>query len=217
MIGPMPGRLALFVRRRIAIKLTLTLVGFVALTMAVAGIYLNYALEKFAVESLQARLVVAGRLLHDEARALLVRPATPSQVRAFVTRAAGPTQSRVTLIAPDGRVLGDSDVEARDLGRLENHRDRPEVRDALQGRVGHDLRTSVSVSAPLLYVAVPVVEQGRVVGVVRTALPLAAVTSSYAVLHRVMLVGAFVALAVALGIGLFVARRVTRPVVQMQA
>ncbi len=217
MIELMPGRLALFVRRRIAIKLTLTLVGFVALTMAVAGIYLNYALEKFAVESLQARLVVAGRLLHDEARGLLTGAASPDQVRAFVTRAAAPTQSRVTLIAPDGRVLGDSDVEARDLGRLENHRERLEVREALQGRIGHDLRRSVSVSAPLLYVAVPVEDGRRVIGVLRTALPLAAVTSSYAALHRVMLAGAFVALAVALGIGLFVARRVTRPVVQMQA
>jgi two-component system phosphate regulon sensor histidine kinase PhoR len=169
------------------------------------------------VESLQARLALAGQLLHDEARVLLVRAASAREVRAFVTRAAEPTQSRVTLIAADGRVLGDSDVEPRDLDRLENHRDRPEVHEALQGRTGHDLRTSVSVSAPLLYVAVPIVEQGRIVGVVRTALPLAAVTSSYAALHRVMLVGAFVALAVALGIGLFVARRVTRPVVQMQA
>jgi two-component system phosphate regulon sensor histidine kinase PhoR len=217
MIGLMPRRLAHFVRSRIAIKLTLTLVGFVALTMAVAGIYLNHALEKFAVESLQARLALAGRLLHDEARALLARRANPAEMRAFVTRAAAPTQSRVTLIAPDGQVLGDSDVEPSDLDRLENHRDRPEVREALEGRVGHDLRTSVSVSAPLLYVAVPVVDGGRVVGVLRTALPLAAVTSSYAALHRVMLAGAVVALAVALGIGLFVARRVTRPVVEMQA
>jgi two-component system phosphate regulon sensor histidine kinase PhoR len=217
MIGLMPRRLSHFVRSRIAIKLTLTLVGFVALTMVVAGLYLNRALEKFAVESLQARLELAGRLLHDEARTLLTRPARAGETHAFVTRAAAPTQSRVTLIAPDGRVVGDSDVEPRDLDRLENHRERPEVREALQGRVGHDLRTSVSVSAPLLYVAVPVVDGGRVVGVLRTALPLAAVTSSYAALHRVMLVGAFVALAVALGIGLFVARRVTRPVVQMQA
>ena len=216
MIWLMPGRLSHFVRSRIAIKLTLTLVGFVALTMAVAGIYLNHALETFAAESLQARLELAGRLLHDEARALLTGAAGAGDVRAFVTRAAAPTQSRVTLIAPDGQVLGDSDVEPRDLGRIDNHRDRPEVREALQGRVGHDLRASVSVSAPLLYVAVPVVDGRRVVGVLRTALPLAAVTSSYAALHRVMLAGVFVALAVALAIGLFVARRVTRPVVQME-
>ena len=217
MIGLMPRRLSHFVRSRIAIKLTLTFVGFVALTMAVAGMYLNHALEQFAVDSLQARLELAGRLLHDEARGLLAGGAGAEDVRAFVTRAATPTQARVTLIAPDGRVVADSDVEPRDLGALENHRDRREVRKALEGGVGHDLRTSVSVSTPLLYVAVPVVDRGRIIGVLRTALPLTAVTSSHAVLHRVMLGGALLALVVALGIGLFVARRVTRPVVQMQA
>src|SRR5688572_24404320 len=105
MIGLMPRGFAHFVRSRIAIKLTLTLVGFVALTMAVAGVYLNHALEKFAVESLQARLALAGRLMHEEARALLARAANPGDIRAFVTRAAAPTQSRVTLVAPDGQVL----------------------------------------------------------------------------------------------------------------
>jgi PAS domain S-box-containing protein len=42
------------------------------------------------------------------------------------------------------------------------------------------------------------------------------VTSSYAALHRVMLAGGLVALAVAAGIGLFVSRRITRPIVEMQ-
>jgi two-component system phosphate regulon sensor histidine kinase PhoR len=43
------------------------------------------------------------------------------------------------------------------------------------------------------------------------------VTSSHAAIHRLLLIGGLVALTVALGIGLFVAHRVTRPVVQMQS
>ena len=88
---------------------------------------------------------------------------------------------------------------------------------ALAGRIGHDLRTSVSIQTPLMYVALPVRDGERVVGVLRLALPLAAVTSSYAQLHRVMLAGGLIALAVAFGIGIFVAGRVTRPVIEMQA
>jgi two-component system phosphate regulon sensor histidine kinase PhoR len=53
--------------------------------------------------------------------------------------------------------------------------------------------------------------------VLRLALPLSAVTTSYATLHQVMLAGGAVALVVAFGIGLFVAGRVTRPVVEMQS
>ena len=54
------------------------------------------------------------------------------------------------------------------------------------------------------------------VGVLRLALPLSVVTSSYAEVHRVMLAGGLLALAVAAGIGIFVAGRVTQPVVEMQ-
>ena len=203
-------------RRRIAVKLTLTLVGFVAVALLAGGVYLNDALESFAVGALEARLVTAARLLDDQARALLTRDALPAAVREFALRAAERSESRVTLIGLDGRVLGDSEVDVPALGRLENHRERTEVRAALDGQVGRDLRTSVSINAPLIYVAVPVRDAARIAGVLRLALPLSAVTSSYDALRRVMIAGGLVALAVAFGIGVFVAGRVTRPVVEMQ-
>ena len=206
-----------FLRRSIARKLTLTLVGFVALTTIAAGIYLTRALEVFAVETLEARLTSIGRLIHDEALALIVRKASPEDVRAFALRTARPTGARISVIAADGRVLGDSEVPVEDLSRVENHAGRPEVRAALSGRVGRHRRTSATIGMSLLYVALPIVDGGRAVGVIRVALPLTAVTSSYAEIHRVMVAGGLVALVVACGIGLFVARRVTKPVVQMQS
>jgi len=162
-------------------------------------------------------LISTSRLLHDEARALVSRRAPPAEIRAFAFRAARSTASRITLIAADGRVLADSEVAVEDLPRVENHAARPEVRAALAGGIGRDRRTSATIGAPLLYAALPIVDGGRPIGVIRVALPLAAVTSSYAEIHRVMLAGGVVALVVACGIGLFVARRVTKPVVQMQA
>ncbi len=213
----MPGRVVHLVRRSIALKLTLTLVGFVGVTTLAAGLYLNRALEAFAADSLETRLASTGRLLHDQARVLVTRHASPDEIRAFAVRVARPTGSRVTVIAPDGRVLGDSEVPVDELARVENHAGRPEVRAALAGRPGRDLRVSETIRAPLLYVALPIDEGGRTIGVLRLALPLADVTASYATLHQVMLAGGLVALAAALGIGLFVARRVTRPVVEMQA
>ena len=205
------------IRRRIAFKLTLTLVGFVGVSMVAAGFFLNHALEEFAVESLEQRLASVAGVVEDEARGLLRGSGAPAAVQAFVLRVARPTGARVTLIAADGRVVGESDRRAEDLARLDNHRDRPEVRAALEGRLGRDLRRSATVDAPLLYVAWPVRDAGRVIGTLRLALPLSAVTASYATLHQVLLAGGGVALLVALGIGIFVAGRVTRPVVDMQS
>jgi two-component system phosphate regulon sensor histidine kinase PhoR len=206
-----------FLRRSIARKLTLTLLGFVAVTMVAAGLYLNHALEAFALDTLEVRLASIGRLLHDEARALMARSASPAEFRAFALRGSRPTGSRITVIAADGWVLGDSEVAADELPRVENHGQRPEVLAALAGGVGRHRRTSATIGASLLYVALPIADGPRVIGVIRMALPVSAVTSSYAAIHRVMLAGGLVALAVAFGIGLFVARRVTEPVVQMQA
>jgi two-component system phosphate regulon sensor histidine kinase PhoR len=209
-------RLVWVIRRRIALKLALTLVGFVALIMLAAGLYLSRALEEFAVESLAARLAAVGQVVQGDARGLF-NAAPPADVKRFLTLAAEKSGARITLIAPDGRVVGESERQPEDWGAMENHAGRREVKVALGGRVGRDLRQSATLDAQLLYVAVPVRDGGHVIGVLRLALPLAAVTASYATLRRVMLLGGVMTLLAALGIGVFVAGRVTRPVIEMQS
>jgi two-component system, OmpR family, phosphate regulon sensor histidine kinase PhoR len=209
--------LLLFLRRRIALKLTLTLVVFTAIAGLAAALYLNRALEAFAMESLEARLAALERVLHDDARDLLARPAPEAARQAFAQKASRATGARVTVILPGGRVVAESETPSGGLAGMENHAERPEVRAALAGRLGRDLRTSSTLETPLLYVASPVRDGDRLVGVLRLALPLAEVTASHENVHRVMLVGGLLALTVALGIGLFVSGRVTRPVVEMQS
>ncbi len=212
----MLGRIVHALRRRIALKLTLTLVGFVAVSMMLAGLYLSRGLERVAVESIEARLGTGARVLEDEARAGLRAGGEARSLQTFAERAARRTNSRVTLIAPDGRVLADSERRPEDVAEMENHAARPEVRAALNGSAGRDVRRSGTLGTPLIYVAVPVSESGRVVGALRLAAPLEAATPAYESLRGVMLAGGAVALVVALGIGLFVAGRVTRPVVEME-
>jgi two-component system phosphate regulon sensor histidine kinase PhoR len=211
----MLARIIHALRSRIALKLTLTLVGFVAVTMMLAGLYLSRGLERVAVESIEARLGTGARVLEDEARAGL-RAGGEASLQTFAERAARRTNSRVTLIAPDGRVLADSERRLEEVAAMENHATRPEVRAALNGSVGRDVRRSGTLGTPLIYVAVPVSESGRVVGTLRLAAPVEAATPAYESLRGVMLAGGAVALVVALGIGLFVAGRVTRPVVEME-
>jgi two-component system phosphate regulon sensor histidine kinase PhoR len=203
-------------RSRIALKLTLTLVGFVAVSLIAAGLYLSRALERVAIEVLESRLTVAGRVLHDEAVAAAQPAASAQALQRFMERATRATGMRVSLIAPDGRVLADSERPGSAVATMDNHADRPEVRAALEGRVGSSFRRSVTLDTPLIYVALPLTQGGRVIGVLRLAEPISAVTASYETLRSAALAGGAVALLVALGIGVFVAGRVTRPVVEMQ-
>ena len=83
--------------------------------------------------------------------------------------------ARVTLIAPDGRVVGDSTADGEALAALENHRDRPEVQEAGVGQVAVVERYSTTVQTDLLYAAVRA--RHPEVAYVRVALPLTAVAA----------------------------------------
>lgn len=80
----------------------------------------------------------------------------------FAVKAAEGSDLRITLIAQDGTVIADSEV---DPATLENHLGREEVDDALKGENGEAQRLSSTDDTSRLYVAVPATYQGE-----RTAL-----------------------------------------------
>ena len=95
---------------------------------------------------------------------------TPGDIDDEADRIADDVNARVTLIARDGRVLGDSTLDGEPLQQLENHATRPEVASAFEGRVGIVQRYSTTTSRDMLYVAVPA--RHPLVSVVRMSLPL---------------------------------------------
>ncbi len=98
----MLGRRLAILRRRIALKLTLTLVGFVAVALLSGGLYLHTALRGFAVEALEARLATAARLLRNQAGEGLASAAAGAAVHEFVLRAAEATGARFGRLWPAG-------------------------------------------------------------------------------------------------------------------
>ncbi len=78
--------------------------------------------------------------------------ADPDSLAGAITREIG---HRTTLIALDGRVIGDSDVAEGRLADVENHADRPEVVAALATGVGFHERESATRRISFLYGAVP--------------------------------------------------------------
>jgi two-component system phosphate regulon sensor histidine kinase PhoR len=131
--------------------------------------------------------------------ALVVRtglPTEPVVAQAWIAQVARETGYRITLVAPDGTVTGESDYASLPLPPIENHTDRPEVRAALAGSVGTAKRRSETVGRELIYVAMP---GGP--GVVRVAADLHQVD---AIVHRAQWAVALAAL-VALLVGALVA------------
>jgi len=81
--------------------------------------------------------------------------------------------ARVTFIARDGGVLGDSAERPEALASMENHATRPEVVQARESGIGLSRRASVTVGEDMLYVALPATHP--TVAFVRVAMPLTSV------------------------------------------
>ena len=124
-------------------------------TLRVAG-------QERAVESLkvQAEIVeqlVAGRLSPDRA----------AEVDALLKDLGRKIATRITIVMPSGLVLGDSE---EDPARMDNHAGRPEVKEALAGKLGVSTRYSFTLNTNLINVAIPVIQNGRLAGIVRTGM-----------------------------------------------
>lgn len=119
---------------------------------------------------------------------------------------------RVTLIALDGVVVGDSEFDDEGLSALQNHATRPEVAEALAGWTGESRRPSRSTGNVELYVAVPVPS----LGVSRVSIPVNKLDAVIRDARRDMLAGSALALVGALLIAWIFSRSVSRPVEELR-
>jgi two-component system phosphate regulon sensor histidine kinase PhoR len=141
----------------------------------------------------------------------------PAQIDPLVDRLARGVAGRVTVVARDGRVLGDSERSGADLLAMENHALRPEIEEALAGGEGVSTRTSMTVHEPFLYRARPLSDgAGRPVGAVRLAFTKIGVQAERRLAGRALLAALALSLLVALALAAYVSRRLARPIAQLR-
>lgn len=74
--------------------------------------------------------------------------------------------ARLTIVLPDGKVLGDSKANP---DSMENHANRPEIGRAIQGYLDKEIRYSTTLKQDLLYIANPLYLGDTIIGVLRLA------------------------------------------------
>jgi two-component system, OmpR family, phosphate regulon sensor histidine kinase PhoR len=115
----------------------------------------------------------------------------------------GSDGARVTVIRADGRVLADSQSDARSM---EDHSDRPEIQEALAKGVGRSVRRSVTMKRDLLYYAVRQDVAGGSPIVLRFAIPAETADQALGLFRRSLWVASLVILLVAGMAALLVSR-----------
>ncbi|MCX6826140.1 MAG: ATP-binding protein [candidate division Zixibacteria bacterium] len=121
--------------------------------------------------------------------------------------------TRITVILPTGKVIGDTD---EDPTKMENHANRPEVQEAVGGRIGVATRYSHTLYETMMYVAVPIIKDGQILGIVRTALPLTSIEHAFGSIYTKIIVGGFLIAILAMAVSFYISRRITLPLVKMK-
>ncbi|MFH0941874.1 MAG: ATP-binding protein [Chloroflexota bacterium] len=160
--------------RSIQWRLTAWFVLLVLLSTGVLGAYLTSSIRKSELSSLRNQLLSEARIIAQASQSGISAP-DEAGLDVLAKKLGGEAGTRVTIIARDGRVLGDSEEDPR---VMENHSQRPEVIDALVTGIGESTRYSTTVGQRLMYLAVGITSGGEVLGVARVALPLTQAESS---------------------------------------
>jgi two-component system phosphate regulon sensor histidine kinase PhoR len=180
-------------------------------TAVVVGLVLVRDAERGVLEHIRDGLQRDAVLVRDIA-APYVASAPDSAFLQRVRALASRTGMRYTVIAADGRVLADSH---EDPAAMDNHRDRPEIMAAANNGMGTSTRFSRTVSAPSMFLAIPVMKDGVLSGFVRTSATLEAIELRRGAVRRGIALAMVLPVLAALGFGLWLARSFTRPIVEM--
>lgn len=162
-------------------------------SIAVAVFYGKAWFEKAQLESARERLVRETVL----AGAILDRLGDHTSGLSQLADILDMPEERLSLLNSRGSVLGDTAPGAQPVTRLDNHADRPEVREAMAGRAGFTIRPSGTLGTDLAYAAVAL-QNGDIL---RVSVPLVSlrqiIDSQLAVFTRIGLITVALSLALA--------------------
>lgn len=193
--------------RSIQWLITVLLMVLIVLGMGILGVYLTDFVRNSQLDNLRLYLQKKAKITSEAALPIFLNQGGDLDVLA--KKIGKEIDARVTIIAIDGKVLGDSH---EDPSIMENLAARPEVKDALTSGLGESTRYNTTVEQKMMYVAVPVTNQGKILGVARVALPLAAVQNSVNQVTIIISLAIVITTALAIVASGVIARIITRPI-----
>ncbi len=200
-------------RRRILLwRLFASYVLVVVVALIAIGGYTTRSLQQFNTQDIASTLEAHVDLAAAALEPLILNDAYPDADR-LCKRIGRETGTRITVIQPDGEVVGDS---FESIDRMENHANRPEIQTAYTGVAGSHSRMSRTLGERLSYLAVPVESDGRVVAVVRASLQLTPLEQAMALLRLRLAIGLVAGVGLAFLASWLTAGWLGRPVTAMR-
>lgn len=197
-------------RKKLLYQLFSSYLTIIVISVVVLVWFTNRSLQDFYYHQKSIDLKARAILVQYDITADVLED--PSLLTAICRNLGEATQTRITIIAPDGRVLADSHENP---SLMDNHGDRPEVITALKGATGTALRYSHTLEQEMMYLAIPVNISERQL-IVRTSLPVTILQATIAEMRIKLILGGLVIVIFAALISFFLSKRIARPLETMK-
>lgn len=152
--------------QRFFVRTFISYVAIIVLVFALIFLFSQSTVRLFYKSQLKTHLEQAGAMFKPKAVDLF-QAGDMAGLDALVKQMGKETGIRMTVILPDGKVAADSE---NDPAKMENHGDRPEIIAAFKGNTGDSTRFSSTMGEQMLYLAIPVENQGETRFVLRVSL-----------------------------------------------
>lgn len=184
------------------IILSLIAVAWLA-THSIKKYYLELTVSDLEAKSRLAEKLISGAFSKDGL----------NNIEKICVEVGRSVNTRITAINTQGLVLCDSSKEPK---TMDNHAGRPEIAAALKNNVGVSTRYSDTLKQEMIYVAVPVVREGGVVGVVRSSNPFVYTMKALYMIYLESAIGGLLIALFSAVASLAIVKRIIRPLDEMK-
>ena len=203
-----------FFKLSIHYKVTIIFGIISAVTLIGIYFYLNNSLTEHTYQRIRTNLLKQTFLARSILDGSLNHLPEPGEMDHIADRLGKDLDIRVTIVGIDGEVLGDSELDAKQIRFVENHLSRPEIQSALKGEFGESKRFSTTIRKDMLYIAAAFRNEKQK-GIVRLSIPLFEIDLLSGYLKKLLLISLLIAFIFSVIITFIASVFVSKPIKKM--
>jgi len=198
--------------RSFKLKLIFSYVFVILFSLGFIAFFLDKNLEENSLQEIKSSLVNQAYLVESQISKPNLRNENTPELETKVLVLSSKIKARLTIVNNKGKVLAESEKSEVDILKMPSHADRPEIKAALAGGIGEEIRYSSTLKIDMLYIALPIRDNNEIMGAVRLALPLVSVQKTLSTVRKAIFLSLFFALGLAFVLGSLLTQAIIKPI-----
>ena len=190
--------------------LVISFISILAIAMIALWSFKSFYYQERAVD-----LEIRAKILTPEF-SRLIQAKNFNEVQKESQKLGDESSTRITIILPSGKIIGDN---KKDPATMDNHKDRPEISQAILSGKGLSIRYGHTLKIDSMYFAMPIMSQDTIIGVMRTSTPLYTLQNALWSIYYKVSLGFFILIIITAFASWWMSKALVRPleIIKVQA